>query len=84
MIDGFRGNVVATAKRNLKVGKMLDIEVVFTVCGKFYTAKMFLCLGGLLINLTHHVKLKTNISVRQPVRWQDVDVDETLEAIKNR
>ena len=84
MTDGFRGDVVATAKRDLKVGEMLDGEGGFTVWGKLYPAEASLSLGGLPIGLAHHVKLKIDIPANQPVRWQDVDFDETLDAIKIR
>jgi len=82
--EGFRGDVVATAKRDLKAGEILDGEGGFTVWGKLYPADQSLLLGGLPIGLAHKVKLKSNIAVGQPVRWQDVDVDETLEAVKIR
>ena len=84
MTEGFRGDVVATAKRALKAGEILDGEGGFTVWGKLYPADKSLQLGGLPIGLAHKVKLKTDIAVGQPVRWQDVDVDETLEAVKIR
>jgi predicted homoserine dehydrogenase-like protein len=54
------------------------------VWGKLYPAEASLSLGGLPLGLAHHVKLKTDISANQLVRWQDVDVDETLAAIKIR
>ena len=63
---------------------MLDGEGGFTVWGKLYPAEASLSLGGLPIGLAHHVKLKTDIPANQPVRWQDVDVNETLDAIKIR
>jgi predicted homoserine dehydrogenase-like protein len=84
MSDGFRGDVVATAKRDLKAGEMLDGEGGFTVWGKLYPAEISLSLGGLPIGLAHNVKLKSNISVNQPVLWQDVYIDETQEAVKIR
>lgn len=81
---GFRGDVVATAKRDLKAGEMLDGEGGFTVWGKLYPAEKSLELGGLPIGLAHKVKLKTDIPANQPVRWQDVEADETQDAVKIR
>lgn len=82
--EGFRGDVVATAKRALKAGEMLDGEGGHTVWGKLYPADKSLELGGLPIGLAHKVKLKADIAANQPVRWQDVEVDESLDAVKIR
>lgn len=82
--NGFCGDVVATAKRDLKAGEILDGEGGFTVWGKLYPARKSLHLGGLPIGLAHKVKLKTDIAINQPVRWQDVEIDGTLEAVKIR
>jgi predicted homoserine dehydrogenase-like protein len=71
MTDGFRGDVVATVKRDLKAGEMRDGEGGFTVWGKLYPSETSLSLGGLPIGLAHHVKLKSDIPVNQLVRWQD-------------
>ncbi|MEK9671408.1 MAG: Gfo/Idh/MocA family oxidoreductase [Rhodospirillaceae bacterium] len=81
---GFRGDVVATAKRPLKAGEKLDGEGGFTVWGKLLPAEKSLQIGGLPIGLAHNVVLKSDIAEGQPVRWQDVDADETLEAVKIR
>lgn len=82
--NGFRGDVVATAKRDLKSGEMLDGEGGFTVWGKLYPAETSLALGGLPIGLAHHVKLTADITAGHPVRWCDVDIDATLDAVKIR
>lgn len=82
--QAFRGDVVATAKRDLKAGEMLDGEGGFTVWGKLYPADASLNLGGLPIGLAHKVKLKADIAANQPVRWQDVEVDESMDAVKIR
>ncbi|MEO9900926.1 Gfo/Idh/MocA family oxidoreductase [Nisaea sp.] len=82
--QGFRGDVVATAKRNLKAGEMLDGEGGFTVWGKLYPAETSLKEGGLPIGLAHNVKLKSGIQEGQMIRWSDVEVDETADAIRIR
>lgn len=80
----FEGDVVATAKRNLTAGEMLDGEGGYTVWGKLLPAKTSLVLGGLPIGLAHGVKLKANIASGQPITWSDVDIDETTNAVKIR
>ena len=84
MTEGFQGDVVATAKRDLKSGEILDGEGGYTVWGKLYPADKSLLLGGLPIGLAHNVKLKADISANEPIRWQDVEIDQTLAAVKIR
>ncbi|MEM9341590.1 MAG: Gfo/Idh/MocA family oxidoreductase [Pseudomonadota bacterium] len=80
----FEGDVVATAKRDLTAGETLDGEGGFTVWGKLLPAKTSLALGGLPIGLAHSVKLRTDILANQPIRWSDVDIDETTDAVQFR
>lgn len=81
---GFRGDVVATAKRDLKAGEMLDGEGGYTVWGKLMPAADSLRLGGLPIGLAHQVKLVKPVKGGAPVRWSDVAVDEASQAVKIR
>jgi predicted homoserine dehydrogenase-like protein len=80
----FNADVVATAKRHLKAGEILDGEGGHTVWGKLYPARRSLQIGGLPIGLAQNVKLRTDITENAPVRWQDVEIDHNLEAIKIR
>ena len=82
--QGFAGDVVATAKRDLRAGELLDGEGGYCVWGRLMPAADSLILGGLPIGLAHNVKLKTAIAVNQPIRWRDVDIDETLQAVRIR
>lgn len=82
--QGFNGDVVATAKRALRKGETLDGEGGFTVWGKLLPAKTSLEIGGLPIGLAHHVILKHDVAENQCIRWDDVDADETLEAVRIR
>ncbi len=82
--QGFQADVIATAKRDLKASETLDGEGGFTVWGKLYPAQISLQLGGLPIGLAHHVTLKNDIAANQPVLWQDVDIDESLDNISFR
>ena len=80
----FNSDVVATAKRHLKAGEMLDGEGGFTVYGKLMPASKSLALGGLPIGLAHRVKLKNNVNKDQPISWEDVDIDQTTQAVSVR
>jgi predicted homoserine dehydrogenase-like protein len=73
----WRGDVVATAKRDLAAGEVLDGEGGFTVWGKLMRTADSLALGGLPIGLAHGMALKRPIAAGEPVRWQDVDYDDT-------
>jgi len=81
---GFRGDVVATAKRDLKEGEMLDGEGGFTIWGKLMPAADSLRLGGLPIGLAHHIKLRRPVKAGACLSWSDVVADETDDAIKFR
>ncbi|MDC0435381.1 Gfo/Idh/MocA family oxidoreductase [bacterium] len=81
---GFNADVVATAKRDLVAGEILDGEGGHTVWGKLYPATTSLKIGGLPIGLAHKVKLKRNIAANQPIGWEHVDVDESLDAVRIR
>jgi predicted homoserine dehydrogenase-like protein len=69
---GFRGDVVATAKRDLRPGEMLDGEGGWTVYGRLLSAADSLMLGGLPIGLAHGVELVRVVARHQPLTWQDV------------
>jgi predicted homoserine dehydrogenase-like protein len=81
---GFRGDVAAVAKRNLRAGEMLDGEGGYTVWGKLMPASASLAAGALPIGLAHRVKLKHDVAHGAVVRWDDVEVDADNDAIKTR
>jgi predicted homoserine dehydrogenase-like protein len=81
---GFRSDVVATAKRDLKAGEMLDGEGGFCVWGKQTPAQRSLDDGLLPLGLAHNVKLKRDIALGEALRWTDVDYDPTDLAVKVR
>ena len=81
---GFRGDVVATAKRDLKEGEMLDGEGGFTVWGRLMPATDSLRLGGLPIGLAHHIKLRRPVKAGAALSWSDVIADENDDAVKFR
>ncbi|HEX4857456.1 MAG TPA: SAF domain-containing protein, partial [Usitatibacteraceae bacterium] len=78
------GDCVATAKRELKAGEMLDGEGGFTVFGKLMPAAVSKRLGGLPIGLAHKVKLKRDIAANKPVTWDDVEMDLKSEVVQVR
>jgi predicted homoserine dehydrogenase-like protein len=80
----FNSDVVATAKRTLKAGEMLDGEGGFCVWGKQTPASASLEHGYLPLGLAHNVKLKNDIAEGQRVKWSDVDFDASDIAVKVR
>jgi predicted homoserine dehydrogenase-like protein len=81
---GFRGDVAAVAKRNLRAGEMLDGEGGYTVWGKLMGASSSLRLGALPIGLAHGIRLKTDVAHGTIVRWSDVEIDAANETVKAR
>jgi predicted homoserine dehydrogenase-like protein len=81
---GFRADVIATAKRDLKPGEILDGEGGYTVWGKLFPAEKSLAYGGLPLGLAHNVKLLKPIAAGQSLRWADVACDESLLAVRVR
>jgi predicted homoserine dehydrogenase-like protein len=73
----FRGDVVATAKRDLKPGETLDGEGGYTVWGRLMAAGDSLALGGLPIGLAHGVKLAKPVTAGRPVTWGDVEAQDS-------
>ena len=81
---GWRGDCVATAKRALAAGEMLDGEGGYTVWGKLMTAADSAAKRALPIGLAHKVKLKRGIAEGATVSWDDVEYDAGSEAVKVR
>src|SRR5580698_2021806 len=81
---GFRGDVVSTAKRDLRAGELLDGEGGACVWGKLMTAADSLRRGGLPIGLANRVPLLRDVTQGQPVTWDDVRIDTGDEAYKYR
>jgi len=81
---GFRADAVATAKRDLKAGEILDGEGGYTVVGKLCPAADSLKVGALPLGLAHGVKLVNPVAAGQVVRWSDVQIDASSEAVRFR
>jgi predicted homoserine dehydrogenase-like protein len=80
----FNSDVVATAKRSLKAGEMLDGEGGFCVWGKQTPAAASLQNGYLPLGLAHNVKLKRAIAEGERLKWADVEFDAKDPAVKFR
>jgi predicted homoserine dehydrogenase-like protein len=81
--SGFRGDVVAVAKRALSAGETLDGEGGYTVWGKLVPAERSLLEQALPIGLAHNVKLLRNLPAGQIVTWPDVAMADT-DAVRTR
>ena len=82
--NGFRGDVVSTAKRDLKAGETLDGEGGACVWGKLMTAADSLRVGGLPIGLANRVPLIRDVAAGKPVTWDDIRIDTTDAAYRYR
>ena len=72
----WQADVVATAKRALRVGEMLDGEGGHTVYGRLLPAADSLSLGGLPLGLAHRIRLRHPVQAHHPVTWADVELPE--------
>ena len=81
---GFRSDVVATAKRDLKAGEMLDGEGGFCVWGRQTPAEISLERGLLPLGLAHNVKLRRDIPEGGAIAWSDVAYDAGDSAVRAR
>jgi len=80
----FNADVIATAKRDLKPGEILDGEGGYTVWGKLFQAGKSLAYGGLPLGLAHKLKLMRAVKKGQSLTWADVATDDSLPAYKLR
>ena len=71
----FNSDVVATAKRPLRAGEMLDGEGGFCVWGRQTPSEVSLAEGLLPIGLAHDVRLRRDVAEGERLRWSDVEID---------
>lgn len=81
---GWQADVVATAKRDLQPGELLDGEGGYTVWGKLLPAQTSLQMGGLPLGLAHQVKLVRPVKQGQSLCWNDVAIDSSTRAYQLR
>lgn len=82
--QGWHADVVATAKRDLQPGELLDGEGGYTVWGKLQPAAASVALGGLPLGLAHEVKLLRPVAKGRPLSWDDVAIDTGTHAYRIR
>ena len=80
----WNADVVATAKRDLAPGDMLDGEGGYTVWGKLLPADRSMQMGGLPLGLAHNVKVVRAVRKGQSLSWSDVAMDTTTHAYQIR
>ena len=81
---GWGADVVATAKRDLRVGELLDGEGGYTVWGKLLPAATSAAMGGLPLGLAHGVKVLRPVKQGQSLCWADVAMDTSTSAYRSR
>jgi predicted homoserine dehydrogenase-like protein len=81
---GWNADVVATAKRDLRAGELLDGEGGYTVWGKLLPAARSMQIGGLPLGLAHGIKLLRPVKQGQTLGWDDVAVDTGTDAYRLR
>jgi len=80
----WNADVVATAKRDLRAGEVLDGEGGYTVWGKLLPATASAQMGGLPLGLAHGIKLVRPVRQGQSLTWADVAIDTTTKAYQLR
>ena len=81
---GFRGDVMTTAKRDLRAGELLDGEGGYTVVGRLAPAPVSLAREALPLGLAHGARMIRDVPKDGTVSWADVEVDESLLAVQIR
>ena len=82
--ESFRGDAVATAKRVLHSGEKLDGEGGYTVYGRLMPAADSLAREAVPIGLAHGIALRRSVEAGRVVKWSDVVIDTSNEAIRVR
>jgi predicted homoserine dehydrogenase-like protein len=80
----WNADVVATAKRDLRPGDMLDGEGGYTVWGKLLPAATSARMGGLPLGLAHDVKVVRDVRKGQSLCWDDAAIDVSTPAYRVR
>ena len=81
---GWHADVVATAKRDLQVGDLLDGEGGYTVWGKLLPADTSRRIGGLPLGLAHDVRVVRPVKQGQSLTWDDVAMNTDTRAYRLR
>ena len=81
---GFYSDVVATAKRLLRRGEMLDGEGGFCVWGRQLQAADSLARNALPLGLAADVRMRHDVEKGEVLSFDDVEIDETNDSVKAR
>ena len=81
---GWRADAVATAKKALKTGEILDGEGGYTVVGRLMPAESSLAQGCLPLGLAHGWKMLRPVAAGEPLTWSDVAYEADVPAVKLR
>lgn len=81
---GHHADVVATAKRDLRLGETLDGEGGYTVWGRLVPSTRSLADGALPMGLADGLALVRDVPAGATVRWSDVAVEQSSPAIDVR
>jgi predicted homoserine dehydrogenase-like protein len=82
--SGFRGDVTAVAKRDLRAGETLDGEGGYMVYGRLAPAERSVAEGALPLGLAHRFRLRSDVAAGGTVRYADVEIDESVAAVRLR
>lgn len=80
----FNADVVAVAKQDIKEGQVLDGEGGYYVYGKLMTAKDSVKSNCVPLGLSNKLKLVKDVKEGEPIKWTDVEYDDSKIAFKIR
>ncbi|WP_229680536.1 SAF domain-containing protein [Saccharopolyspora thermophila] len=72
------------ATRPLRTGELLDGEGGYMVNGNLAPAEASLRLGTLPMGLARDVKLRNDVPAGEALRWSDVEVNDSVLAVRLR
>lgn len=82
--DGFLGDVVSVAKRDLAAGEILDGEGGYSVAGQLRPSSISVPMGALPLGLSGGIKLTRPVKADQILTYDDVELDDGLDAVQMR
>ncbi len=80
----FRSDVVAVSKKDMRAGEMLDGEGGYCVAGQLRPSRIRCQCAPLPLGLTGDIKLIRDVAVDTILTYDDVEIDESLNAVKLR
>lgn len=80
----FRSDVVAVSKKDMKAGEILDGEGGYCVAGQLRPSRISVPMRALPLGLTGEIRLIRDVPVDTVLTYDDVEIDESLNAVKLR